>query len=537
MRNLFTFFVLLALVSTLRGEPRHALLMGVWDYRDPTFPPLTETGIQADLTGMESKLTALGFTVTVVKNPSLKQAKDAVDAFGRKISEQPGTALFYFTGHGSEYDGKNFLIPAGTAITENGDLDTEALAADRVLARLEKNSRFANIVFIDCCRNSLSKSGGTGMASMEAKGTFIGFATASTKTSQATAGGSYYTNALVKYLGTPGLSITDMHTKVTREVKLQDSTQNPFQYSGLDDLFFFVPASFSKPEPKDMQAEIERRARELAAIMTPKTKPATPGSSTPFTNSLGMKFVPVPDTQVQFCIHETRLSDFAAFVADSPGYDYSSGDEPNTLDSDGWKQRSGFSWNNPGFSQTDDHPVTCVSWEDARAFCQWLSKKEGKTYRLPTDHEWSMAVGTGRRESESTSPESKNLKIEGVYPWGRNFPPIAGAGNYAGREAKNSKWPPDEPTIQDYQDEFARTAPVMSFSANKLGIYDMGGNVWEWCEDWYSAMPECRVLRGGSWDNSSSPDLLSSCRGFDPPAGRDVDRGFRLVLVLGGSGG
>ena len=117
MKTLILFYALL--VTAMQAEPRHALVMGVWDYRDPTFPPLTETGIQVDLTGMESKLTSLGFTVTMVKNPSLKQAKDAVDAFGQKISEEPGTALFYFTGHGSEYDGKNFLIPAGTAITEN----------------------------------------------------------------------------------------------------------------------------------------------------------------------------------------------------------------------------------------------------------------------------------------------------------------------------------------------------------------------------------------------------------------------------------
>jgi hypothetical protein len=239
----FILSLLLAPCLMLHAEPRHALIMGVWNYKDPTFPPLPEQGIRADLDGMNAKLTSLGFTVTVVRNPSLKQAKDAVDAFGRTISEQPGAALFYFTGHGSEYDGKNFLIPTGTAIVENADLDTEALAADRVLARLEKNSRFANIVFLDCCRNSLSKSSGTGMAAMEAKGTFIGYATATTKTSQATTKGSYYTNALVKYLGTPGLSITDMHTKVTREVKLQDSSQTPFQYSGLDDLFFFVPGT------------------------------------------------------------------------------------------------------------------------------------------------------------------------------------------------------------------------------------------------------------------------------------------------------
>ena len=111
------------------------------------------------------------------------------------------------------------------------------------------------------------------------------------------------------------------------------------------------------------EAEIERRARELAARMLPSTPAVSAPSATKgTTNTLGMTFVPVPGTQVQFCVHETRVADFAAFIADSSTYDYSNGAEPYTLDTDGWNQRSGFSWKKPGFPQTDDHPVTCVSW-------------------------------------------------------------------------------------------------------------------------------------------------------------------------------
>jgi hypothetical protein len=285
--------------------------------------------------------------------------------------------------------------------------------------------------------------------------------------------------------------------------------------------------------PGMTEAEIERRARELAVQMVPST-PASPAATKGFTNTLGMAFVPVPGTQVQFCVHETRVADFAAFVAESNSYDYSNGDEPYTLDSDGWKQRSGYSWKNPGFPQTDDHSVTCVSWEDAQAFCKWLSRKEGKTYRLPTDHEWSMAVGIGSREDASASPESKDGKIEAVYPWGGDYPPTSLVGNYGGEESKIGKESSSWSVISGYRDGHARTAPVMSFTANKLGIHDLGGNLWEWCEDSYSGASSNRVLRGASWYSIDRVYLRSSCRNSGLPVYRDVSVGFRCVLVVAG---
>ena len=299
-------------------------------------------------------------------------------------------------------------------------------------------------------------------------------------------------------------------------------------------------ADASKPPqtavtPGMTEAEIERRARELAAQMVPST-PAAPSATKGFTNTLGMTFVPVPGTQVQFCVHETRVADFAAFITESSSYDYNDGDEPYTLDLDGWKRRSGYSWKKPGFPQTDDHPVTCVSWEDAQAFCKWLSRKEAKTYRLPTDHEWSMAVGIGSREDASASPKSKDGKIEAVYPWNGDFSPSSVVGNYGGEESKIGKEPSSWSVIGGYRDGHARTAPVMSFTANKLGIHDLGGNLWEWCEDAYSATISNPVLRGGSWRGDSASYLLSSYRYAGLPGRRYDDVGFRLVLVVGSGG-
>lgn len=253
----------------------------------------------------------------------------------------------------------------------------------------------------------------------------------------------------------------------------------------------------------------------------------------PFVNSLGMEFIPVPgNSGIYMCRKETRVRDFAAFV-EATGYNATSG--AVTLEGGRWRQAGG-SWQNPRFPRTSpltvDHPVSCVSWEDAKAFCEWLSKKSEEkdlTYRLPTDSEWSAAVGIGR------------------YPWGSRFPPSRNAGNYAGREANIGGWS-NNPTISNYDDGFPRSSPVGSFSENRYGFFDLGGNVFEWCEDrhrsWMNdadvdpglkieVSPEgvpYRVFRGGAWSSDNEVVVRSSFRGFNLPTYRAVGLGFRCVV-------
>jgi len=230
-----------------------------------------------------------------------------------------------------------------------------------------------------------------------------------------------------------------------------------------------------------------------------------------FTNTLGMVFKPVPGTEVQFCIWETRVKDYAAFAAVNSGVDES------------WKKPFGDK-----FKQEGTHPVVNVSWNDAQAFCAWLTKKElaegkikaGQKYRLPTDAEWSVAVGLGQEKGKT--PNEKSRGIKDVYPWGKEWPPPKEAGNYSKLL---------------HGDNFQFTSPVGSLAANKLGLHDMGGNAWEWCEDWYDpATKTTRVLRGASWVDGDPDGLLSSYRGGLTPGVRYDDLGFRCVLV-GGSGG
>ena len=226
----------------------------------------------------------------------------------------------------------------------------------------------------------------------------------------------------------------------------------------------------------------------------------------PFVNNLGMKFAPVPGTKVLFSVWDVRVRDYEAYAAASAGVDNS--------------------WKTPGFEQGPTHPVVKVSWDDAEAFCEWLTKQErqagliseNQSYRLPTDAEWSMAVGLA--EEGGGTPSDKNMKIKEVYPWGNEWPPPSGAGNY-------------DPSLN--VDNYVSTSPVGSFKANRYGLYDMGGNVWQWCEDFYDNQSGSRVLRGASWSYYYPDYVLSSYRGTYAPGKRQSHVGFRCALVVGSS--
>src|SRR6185295_564079 len=214
-------------------------------------------------------------------------------------------------------------------------------------------------------------------------------------------------------------------------------------------------------------------AADLSSKLADQPPSLGPKPGEPWQNSLGMKFVPVTGTTALFSIWETRVQDFEAFVKAT-------------------SHNAGEGWRDPGasvesyftgFSQTPLHPVVNVSWNDAEAFCRWLTEKEraegklsaGQEFSLPTDAEWSLAVGLSA-ESGAT-PEDKDGKIANVYPWGAGYPPPNGSGNYSG---EGDGW---SGKIDGYADGAKFTAKVGSYTANRLGIHDLGGNVWEWCSD------------------------------------------------------
>jgi len=228
--------------------------------------------------------------------------------------------------------------------------------------------------------------------------------------------------------------------------------------------------------------------------------------------------------------HVTR-GQFRQFVKDS-GYktDAEKGENPGAFGWDSDKKKFGFnakySWRNAGFKQTDEHPVVNVSWNDAVAFCKWLSKKEGQSYRLPTEAEWEYAcrAGTTTRYYSGDDPET-----------------LAKVGNVADAAAK-AKFPDWKYTTKA-NDGYVFTAPVGKFRPNPFGLFDMHGNAWQWCADWYGAdyyaaspavdptgpnSGDDRVLCGGSW-NGWLIDSRSARRNWLAPDYRDSGVGLRVA--------
>ncbi len=193
--------------------------------------------------------------------------------------------------------------------------------------------------------------------------------------------------------------------------------------------------------------------------------------------------------------YEVTIGEFRKFV-DATGYrtEAEKGDGCFTWTGEKWEMDRSASWRSPGFPINDKHPVVCVSWNDAVAYARWMKGRGGKTYRLPTEAEWEYAARDG----------GKKIK----YSWGNGEP----TGNIADESFKRRfpKWD----IWSGYDDGYVYTAPVGSFRLNGLGLYDMTGNVWEWCADWYDenyyqnspkdnprgpGNGQIRVLRGGSW--------------------------------------
>ena len=232
--------------------------------------------------------------------------------------------------------------------------------------------------------------------------------------------------------------------------------------------------------------------------------------------------------------HEVTIGEFQAFVA-ATGYRT----EAERDGTGGWGydpavgrclgREPRFTWRDPGFEQTPRHPVLNVSWNDAQAFCEWLSRAEGRAYRLPTEAEWEYAcrAGTTTRYACGDDPAGLVQAARVLDPAGRNV----------------KLHVQDVPIAADQAKPFP--VAVGSYAANAFGLHDMHGNVWEWVADRYGAETYApgsatdptgpqegprRVRRGGGW-NSFPIWARSSFRNWNKPDSRCVNLGFRVAAA------
>ena len=178
----------------------------------------------------------------------------------------------------------------------------------------------------------------------------------------------------------------------------------------------------------------------------------------------------------------------------------------------GWTS-SVASFRSPGFPQTGHHPAVCVSWEDARAYVGWLARETGQPYRMPTEAEWEYCARAGTATR---------------YSWGEKF-----SADRANCRVEKSAAP------------LGMTVRADAFERNAWGLYQMHGNVWEWCEDRYTPSydvprnlgaghgieSELRVVRGGGWNNGPN-GVRSARRHAGRPDVRRSDLGFRVARTV-----
>ncbi|MCL2625163.1 MAG: SUMF1/EgtB/PvdO family nonheme iron enzyme [Planctomycetaceae bacterium] len=235
-------------------------------------------------------------------------------------------------------------------------------------------------------------------------------------------------------------------------------------------------------------------------------------------------------------VYQVTVGEFRQFV-NATGYQTTAEKEGTSfgIDKDGtWKYIEGLNWKNPGIEQTNRHPVVCVSWDDAQAFVDWMNKAhlpseawaKGWRYALPTEARWEYACRAGTTTD---------------FFWGDTAEGGKGYLNAVGKEGAptGQSWAYPFP----FDDGYKATAPVGSYKPNNWGLYDMHGNVCEWCSDWYGPYPggnvtdpagastgSPRVLRGGSWSLNAG-NCRSADRSFFDPSFRCSYVGLRLSLV------
>jgi formylglycine-generating enzyme required for sulfatase activity len=573
------------------AENRQALLIANGSYAN--FSSLATPVSEAQ--ELAAALKGLGFQVTLLKNASREQMLDALDAFGNSFKGKGGTAFFHYGGHGVQVAGKNYLIPVDADIPDERKASTRAVDVDEIMTTLDASGADTSIVCLDACRNNplpagaaRSASRGLSVVGIKPKNSVIVYAAEAGTTAQ----DGLFTPALTRALARPGLSLSEVFTEVRRQVYEQSSgAQTPGEYNQLFSQVYLagapgtaavstaeltpkvgtitvtpgslrvsvvsagtlqvagqqlaVPAGASVPLDNLAPGEYplsmtyadgtsESRAVRVgpgqaavaaftyeppAAAAAPQQSarvPMAPGSS-------GLVFVAVQGGIFRMGgpggvpPHEVTLSAFTAATTE--------------VTQELYQKVMG---RNPSSAKGGQLPVENVSWYEAVEFCNKLSEIDGLKpaysirdtsvrlnakaagYRLPTSAEWEYAARGGTRASSLDGPYAGSVRADDVA------------------------W--------DSGNSGSQTQPVAQKKPNSLGLFDMEGNVSEWCGDWNAvsnpgasqvdppgpASGTERKYRGG---NASQKAQVSTKDSWADPGSKSAFLGFRVVrTVAAGTG-
>ena len=559
------------------SQSKLALVIGNSNYKvSPLKNPVN------DAKDMARVLKRLGFRVIHKSNADQKSMEKAISAFGRILRKRGGVGLFYYAGHGIQVNGRNYLVPVDANIESESDVRYESVDAGRVLGKMDDAGNDINVIILDACRNNpyakSFRSADKGLARMDApRGSIVSYSTAPGSVAADGKGrNGIYTKHLIKYMQKPGLTIEQVMKNV-RIAVLNDTNykQTPWESTSLTGNFYFSGKGYKAPTKpaialkktktvnnRDSFANLLARSKERKAEKLERVKKLI--------NDV-LKYKKITKSDIDY---ETKVSMWGIFTEEYPKWsngvkngDYlrlvgkavgtdialiniakekqlyelekftnsidqkflhikpgsftmgsNSGDDDEkpahkvTLTKGFYMQTTEVTqkqWrlvmgNNPSSFKGDNLPVEQVSWNDIKKFIEKLNSREGTNkYRLPTEAEWEYSCRAG-----STSKYANNNNLDSV-------------GWYNGNSGR-------------------KTHEVGQKKANAWGLYDMFGNVWEWCEDWKGDYPSKsvtdpvgpssgshRVDRGGSW-YSEVGFCRSAIRGYYPPESRYRHLGFRL---------
>jgi formylglycine-generating enzyme required for sulfatase activity len=511
-----------------------------------------------DANDLAAALKNLGFTVDQVTDPDLPTMERAIDRFVGKVG--PGdVALFHFSGHGIQIQGENFLVPVDFNARNEIDAKYESYSASRVQEHLERSGARLNILILDACRNNNfggSRSAGQGLAAMHAgRGTYVAFATAQGQTADDNPEGrnGLFTSRLLTNLQQPGLDLNAVFDRVRAEVyETSGKRQLPWTSSSVIGEFYFrPPVAAIEPEPEpgvdpELQVELTYwnsiqesknpaafeaylqqfqtgRFADLARIKLAELRPPPAAPARPPVAANPVSANPAPARPTPIVEPNTALSpgtvrqnaaDGLNYVWIPPGSAFlgceQTGGECGSAEEPRHQVQFGRGF---WLGQTEvtvaaytrfaqstvrampptlkpgpggngaDHPMVRVSWDDAKEYCEWAGG------RLPTEAEWEYAARGGLAGSDTGDLDR--------IAWYK----------------KNSG---------------GTTHATASKEPNGWGLFDMQGNVWEWCSDSYEEGANARVLRGGSM-NVTADFVRLSVRGRNVPGARRDDYGFRCA--------
>jgi len=465
-------------LTDIEAKERIALVIGNADYTtDKLINPTN------DAKDIAKALKSLNFNVTLKINTPQNEMENSIQLFGQRLYNN-SVGLFYYSGHGIQYNGNNFLIPIGALpnMSTPDHLRYKTVNLGYILSVMKERTNGINIIFLDACRKNPFKNMYRGKHEgltkvIDAEGVIICYSTSPGKVAlDGNEKNSPYTKELLNQLKKPNVPIEIMLKRVRKNVKKStDNKQTPWYEASIDGDFYFI---------KNSQINSKNNSENINMDQSIEVKSYNAGIKwhEPVT---GMEFIYVPSGNFEphccryadrkceknsvliknkinvgdFWISKTEvtLSNYNKFLKIT-GYKGSKSNYHTSWECNGLAKTT--------FVQDYTHPVACLTFNDSVEYTNWLTKINNNLYqfRLPTETEWEFACRSCGKEQKYCGGND-----EEKYTWKFDY----------------NNWNENS------------THPVATKTGNDLGIYDMSGNVWEWCITKNESF--IQLIRGGGW--------------------------------------